>query len=203
MNRNLSELSLDAALDQLEAEAASFSRRQVAAFYGVCGRKLLFLYEDFVRKYGFGDLAVFAEAATKSQSFAMGHSIAVELVQALLLQIEEVIPDGEYFDAPDSTFAQDVAICFDAAVRAIDPGQSVSASWVQYVMEPAIIKCAERQTGLIDPGQDVSWRETALSDFSLRKSFESAFDLISKIKTHSTLTLSDFETLGEVANGLV
>ena len=55
--------------------------------------------------------------------FNLGESYPVPLSKLvrLIQEIANVIPDGEKFDAPESTFAQDVAICMDAAVRASDP----------------------------------------------------------------------------------
>src|SRR5436305_5174906 len=163
----MSDLSMDAALDRLQSEAAKLSRPQAAAFFAICERSLFPLYEDFVHKNGWGDPAVLRAAEAHSLSFATGHRPDHEVADRLLQEIADVIPDGEKFDPPESTFAQDVAICMDAAVRASDPQQVVNPAWVQYVLEPATVTVAEKETGSLDPGsgeQGELWRMEALRD---------------------------------------
>jgi hypothetical protein len=61
----------------------------------------------------------------------------------LLDAIASATPHGDDFDAPDSTFAQDAAICVDAALRAAF-GQQLNPQWIEYALEPMTAALAVR-----------------------------------------------------------
>ena len=200
----LRKFSLDDALDHLQAEVEGLSRRQVAAFFAICGEALFPLYMQFVSVTGWGDPDVLRTGGLFALEFATGG----EAMSAsnLLEAIAKVTPDGERFDAPESTFAQDVAICMDAAVRAATLEEKINPSWVEYALEPSIIVASEEQTGYIDPGSSIEadkWRVIALRHPGLLRAFETAFALLAILKANATPNSSDIVRLRLLAVGLL
>ncbi len=199
-------LSLDAALDRLQTEVGGLSRRQAAAFFAVCGRALFPLYEDFVRQTGWGDPKVLRAAESLALEFAAGTAPQPEKTSQLLEAVAAATPDGERFDAPGSTFAQDVAICMDAALRATDPAEEINPGWVEYALEPATIAASEEQTGFTDPGTSEvgnEWRDRALGHSGLRDAFRAAEKLIRLASKKSTFSAADISALRRIASGLL
>ncbi|MBE0656088.1 MAG: DUF416 family protein [Bryobacteraceae bacterium] len=199
-------ISLDAALDRLQAEVGGLSRRQAAAFYAVCGRALFPLYEEFVQQTGWGDPNVLRAAESLALKFAAGAAPQREKASQLLEEVAAAIPDGERFDAPGSTFAQDVAICMDAALRATIAAEEVNPGWIEYALEPATIAAAEEQTGFTDPGTSEAgeeWRAHALRHPGLRDAYQTASDLIALTAKRSTFRAEDLANLRDVASGLL
>jgi hypothetical protein len=198
--------SLDDALDQLQAGVASLSRRQAAGFFAICGDALFPLYLRFVKQSGWGDPDVLRVAKKYAVEFAMGGPSHDEGTSTLLDNIANVIPDGERFDAPQSTFAQDVAICIDAAVRYSNVTEKIDPRWVEYTLEPAMIVASKEQTGYLDPGTSIEaeeWRATALNHVGLRRAFEASAKLLGIIAMKPSLSLSDVTNLRFVAAELL
>jgi hypothetical protein len=199
-------LSLDEALDRLRAGVASLSRRQAAAFFAICGEALFPLYLRFVEQSGWGDPDVLRAAEKSALEFAAGGSPRPESTSALLEAIAAVTPDGERFDAPESTFAQDVAICMDAAVRSSNQAEKINPGWVEYVLEPATVAASEEQTGYLDPGDSIQaeeWRATALKHSGLRRAFETSAELIRVLAMKPSVSSSDVAELRSLAAGLL
>lgn len=199
-------LSLDAALDRLQGGVASLSRRQAAAFFAICGDALFPLYLRFVQRYGWGDPDVLRAAEKSALEFAAGGSSHAESASALLHSIADVVPDGERFDAPQSTFAQDVAICMDAAVRCSSQVEKINPAWVEYVLEPATVAVSEEQTGCLDLGSSMeaqNWRATALNHVGLRRAFETSAELLRIIAVKPSVSPSDITVLRSLAVGLL
>lgn len=203
--KTLESLSLDEALDVLQSGMAGMSRRQQAAFFGVSGEALFPLYLQFVKQTGWGDPDILRSAAHSALGFATGGEPIGESTNDLLTSIAAVTPDGERFDAPESTFAQDVAICIDAAVRSTDTSEEVNPAWIEYVLEPATIMASEEQTGYIDPGASAAgkeWRATALKHPGLRTAFETCSELLRILKSKESVSPSDLADLRLLAAGL-
>ena len=78
---------------------------------------------------------------------------AAPLPQAteLLAELQTAMPD-KLVEAPQSTFAQDVVICIDAAVRAATTTENVKPAWVQYALEPITMMTRQQETGFYDLG---------------------------------------------------
>ena len=129
-----------------------------------------------------------------------------ERTSALLEAIAAVTPDGERFDAPESTFVQDVAICMDAAVRSSDQTEEINPGWVEYVVEPATVAASEEQTGYLDAGDSIEaeeWRATALRHSGLRRAFETSAELLRVLAMKPSLSSSDVAELRPLAAGLL
>jgi hypothetical protein len=200
------DLSLDAALDRLQAEVGVLSRRQTAAFFAVCGGILLPLYEEFVHQTGWGDPSVLRAAESFALEFAAGAAPQGEAVSRLLDAVAAVIPDGEHFDAPGSTFAQDAAICMDAALRASSLSEEINPGWIEYALEPATIAAAEELTGFTDLGTSeagIEWRAGALKHPGLLHAYQAAERMAKLAAKRSTFNAEDLSDLRSAAAGLI
>jgi len=200
-DRLSSSLSLDAALDRLQRRIAGLNRKQATVLFAVCGNALLPFYEKFVAKSGWGDISILRRAAAFAAGYAVGEVSEKEDSKLLLNEIATVVPDGERFDAPGSTFAQDAAICLDAAVRTTNPNESFNPAWIEYVLEPATQIAAEEQTGYLDLGttdEGKRWRQQALTHPGLFRAYQTIWQLIDIVEVRQTFRrdeLAEMETM--------
>jgi hypothetical protein len=179
----------------------------MAAFFAVAGEALLPLYVAFSQKNEWGDPRIMKEAVTKALGYATGGSSLQESADSILKSIEDITPDGERFDAPDSTFAQDAAICIDAAVRAGNPKEELNPAWVEYALQPAITMLCEEQTGYLELGSSEranAWRSHALKHPGLQRAFEALSAMAEFLKERGEKIGSpDLETLRQWASQLL
>jgi|GEM_PF-2902269 len=199
-------LSLDEALNQLTLRTGKLSRRQIAALAASCGHALFPLYEYFVDQHGWGNPEVLNSAEMLAMRFAAGGETAADLVQELRMTLEAVVPDGEYFDSPGSTFAQAVTICMDVALCAIDPLAEINPGWVEYALEPVSITAVEEATGFTDLGsgkEAEEWSMTALRHHNVGSAYTAMWDLLELVETRSTFSSIDFVALHSLASGLM
>ena len=199
-------MSLDAALAKLVDGVSELSRRQAAAVFSLCGEALFPLYEEFVRETGWGDPAAVLAAKTLALDFAIGGEVRNPEALDLLEKLASASPDGEEFDAPGSTYAQDVVICVDAALRATIDSEPIRPEWIEFAVEPITQFVCEDQTGFLDLGGDGeadAWKRQALADERLRRAFEGVNALISRIRTSHFVAIEDLGELRVIASHLV
>lgn len=199
-------MSLDAALAKLVDDVSGLSRRQTAAVFSLCGEALFPLYEEFVRETGWGDPAGVLAANTVAFDFAVGGEVLNTEALALLETLASASPDGEEFDAPGSTYAQDVVICVDAALRTTIASETIRPEWIEFALEPITQFVCEDQTGFLDLGGDAEaevWNRQALDDDRLRRAFEAVKALIARIRTSHFLPIEDLTELRIVASCLI
>lgn len=110
---------LDDETESIEKALASLPRAQLAAFFAVCGERLLPLYSSFSSVEGWGDPKCLRDGLDAVWSNLSGG--AAPDVSRLLDSLEEVTPHSDDFATPSSSYAQDAVICVDAALRAIWP----------------------------------------------------------------------------------
>jgi len=167
-------LSLDQALDLLISRTARLSRVQMAALFGCLGTALLPLYIRFSEKNGWGNPDLLRTALEAALGYAMGGPELRRTGTSMVQSIANVTPDEQEFETPESTFAMDVAICVDAAVRAADPEQDVDPRWIEYALDPSVITLCEQETGYLDLGSSTradEWRSQALKNPQLSGAF--------------------------------
>jgi len=202
---HLENLPLDDALSFIEKEVSMLSRDKMAALFGIAGEALLPLYISFNKKHDWGNPKILHEACRQVLLFAIGSNDMREIISSMKQDIADATPDGEKFDAPESTFAQDVAICIDAAIRCADLNETVNPGWIEYALEPAIQMTCEQQTGFLDSGSldDDNWQMHALQHGGLRKAFECCLGLIRFLQNRNVLSDSDIQQLKSDAKNLL
>jgi Protein of unknown function (DUF416) len=124
----------DEELERLARALDELTSRQQAAFFWVVASALSPLYEEFSVQHGRGDPAAVRTALSAVRAaFAAGSGL--DDVQAMLDALLVQTPHGDDVDGIDGTYAQDVTICTDAAVRAA-AGLEIDGDWMHYVVEP-------------------------------------------------------------------
>jgi uncharacterized protein YjaG (DUF416 family) len=206
MSKNvLSETRLDRALNDLGVRLGCLSRRQQAAFFLACGEGLFPLYERFQERTGWGNAESLRAASAAALAFVVG-GVPVVNIDRWLRALEEAIPDGEKFDAPESTYAQDVVICFDAAVRASVLSEPVNVAWVEYPLEPAKIAACLEETGFTDLGssdRERAWRDLAVDHPRVRNALSACGAMIDFIMSNPSFGRPEWDGLRLIANGLL
>lgn len=186
-------------VEKLEAGISGLSRLQQAAFFATCGDRLLPMYADFSRKSGWGDAQYLSNVIDEVWCCL---SVGSSMDAYVLRRIEEITPHGDDFDAPGSTFAQDAAICVDAAVRAVLPSETIDAGWVEFALEPARIAACIEQTGNIDMGSDAdgtAWENQAVDHPFVKSEAEFLADTIEFLRRRNSLSDADILSLREAA----
>jgi hypothetical protein len=171
------------------------------------GAAMLPIYLRFSERNYWGDVAVLRAALDAAFRYAEGELDFLGDGESILKSIAEITPNEDQFEVPESTFAMDVAICVDAAVRAFDPKQSVEPAWVEYAMDPVITTLCEQQTGYLDlgssPESDV-WRAQALKNPGLSGAFEAVSEMVDVLsRPESPINQELLETLKPLAARLV
>ena len=119
------------------------------------------LYETFVRKHSWGDTHVLRRELDGIWSALGGVSTGPNAES--LARLELISPDGEFFDSPDSAYAQDVVICVDASVRALLADEKHEGEWSEFAVEPVPTMACERITGYLSvEGEERTHVETQI-----------------------------------------
>ena len=126
----LQKLSLDEALDKIQNGIARLSRPKMAVFFATCADTLLPLYDEFFVTNQWGDPQGLRRVIRAACQYAAGVG-DIPAAQDMGDMVQKATPDGDKFDAPESTFAQDVAICVDVALRAISRGAEFDPAWIE------------------------------------------------------------------------
>jgi hypothetical protein len=200
-------LSLDEGLDLLQSRVARLSRPNLAAFYGSIGAAMLPIYVRFSDNNRWGDVAVLDAALDAAFAYAEEKSDVPRDNESMLESISKVTPNEDQFETPEVSFAMDVAICVDAAVRASDPEQSIEPAWVEFALDPVIVTLCEQQTGYLDLGsspEEDAWRRQALKNPVLKSAFEAVLEMVD-LFSHVELPINQelLRTLQRLATRLV
>jgi hypothetical protein len=142
---------------------------------------MLPIYIRFSERNHWGDALVLAEALDAAFGYAVGKSDLRGSGESILASISAVVPDENEFEVPESTFAMDVAICVDAAVRACDPETKVESAWIEYALDPIITALCEQQTGYLHLGSSHRagvWAAHALRIPELKGAFEAFEEMV-------------------------
>jgi uncharacterized protein YjaG (DUF416 family) len=173
---------MDACLDELQDALSGLQRRSLATFFAACAERLLPLYQYFWNKEQWGNPQLMREVLDDVWRHLEGEDMPD--VKRRLEEVGLLVPHGDDFDAPDSTFAQDAAICVDAALRAISIDENVDVRWVEYSIEPARIAACMEETGFMELGSTEAraWEARALNNAKLRSDVDLCRDMIRSLK---------------------
>ena len=116
-------------------------------WFAYVAERIMPLYETFVRKHSWGDTHVLRQELDGIWSALGGVSTSPNAES--LARLELISPDGEFFDSPDSTYAQDVVICVDASVRALLANEKLEGGWSWFAVEAVHTMACERITGYL------------------------------------------------------
>lgn len=174
-------------LDEMQAALSGLQRHSLATFFASCAERLLPLYEYFWEKEQWGNPQLMREALDDAWDYLEGGDRPD--TKRRLEDISTLIPHGGDFDAPDSTFAQDAAICVDATMRASSTDENVDVRWVEYSIEPALIAACIEETGFMELGsaEASAWENGALNNAKLRSELELYRDIIQSLKQEEPL----------------
>jgi Protein of unknown function (DUF416) len=133
-------------------------------WFAYVAERLMPLYVAFVRKHEWGD-AKRLQQELDGVWDALSHRTTGPNAD-VLSRLESMIPSGERFDSPDSTYAQDVIICVDAAVRALLDGEALVGEWAEFAVEPTYTMVSKRLTGYLAVEGDARglWEARLLED---------------------------------------
>jgi uncharacterized protein YjaG (DUF416 family) len=130
-------------------------------WFAYVAERIMPLYETFVRKHSWGDTHVLRQELDGIWLALGGVSTGPNAES--LARLELISPDGEFFDSPDSTYAQDVVICVDASVRALLANEKLEGEWSEFAVEPVRTMACERITGYLSvEGEERTHVETQI-----------------------------------------
>jgi len=130
-------------------------------WFAYVAERIMPLYETFVRKHSWGDTHVLRQELDGIWLALGGVSTGPNAES--LARLELISPDGEFFDSPDSTYAQDVVICVDASVRALLANEKLEGEWSEFAVEPVRTMTCERITGYLSvEGEERTHVETQI-----------------------------------------
>jgi uncharacterized protein YjaG (DUF416 family) len=140
---------------------ANLPRSRFSLWFAYVAERIMPLYETFVRKHSWGDTHVLRQELDGIWLALGGVSTGPNAES--LARLELISPDGEFFDSPDSTYAQDVVICVDASVRALLANEKLEGEWSEFAVEPVRTMACERITGYLSvEGEERTQLETQI-----------------------------------------
>jgi uncharacterized protein YjaG (DUF416 family) len=153
----MTERVLDSWVAKMASELDELPRRSFGMFFAYLAERLMPLYFAFQKKHLWGD-ATELRRHLDSVWLAFDQK-AVSVPQSVLRRLEALTPSGERFDSPDSTYAQDVVVCVDAAVRSLISQEVLDGNWVEYAVEPVKTRASIESTGFssIEGAAAASW----------------------------------------------
>jgi uncharacterized protein YjaG (DUF416 family) len=117
-------------LDELIADLGRLDNRKQAAVFAALAERNLPAYEEFTRRLSWGDFGLMrslVDCCWRALTTGEGCELDDE-------RLSSVVPPGDRFDAPASTYAQATAILVDAAVKA--SLGNPEPKWLEYALEP-------------------------------------------------------------------
>jgi uncharacterized protein YjaG (DUF416 family) len=127
------------------------TRRKFSAWFAYAAERIFPLYSNFCEMHGWDQELALRKELDRVWFVVTGSRPSKEVSQASLDIVARLTPHGDDFDAPNSTFAQDVAICVDCAIRALLPDEEINGEWCEFAIEPAIIRATEEAYGFLSP----------------------------------------------------
>lgn len=182
----------DQVLDELGEKIQALSRIQQAVFFASCGEVLLPSYDSFREKSGWGSIEALKKGLSVAWQFAK--TGVDRSVNEVISSLESATPHSDDFDLIECKFAQDVAICIDAAVRAASPEYKVEGTWVEYALEPLKTKICLDELDLLDVGSDEvgrRWLDNLAVSELMRSAINECFEVISYLRKITLVTEED------------
>lgn len=139
--------SIEDWIQRTSVRLANLPRSRFSMWFAYVAERIMPLYETFVRKHSWGDTHVLRQELDGIW-LALG-GISTGPNAESLARLELISPDGEVFDSPDSTYAQDVVICVDASVRALLANEKLEGEWSEFAVESVCTMACERITGYL------------------------------------------------------
>jgi len=188
--------TFDKVLNQLIDQVNKLPLMAKAAFFAAASEALFPLYEDFAKKKEWGDPRLLREAIDGVALYVAGAQDRPDL--NMLLAVERLVPHGDDFDAPMSTYAQDAVICVDVALRLILGDKNASVSALEFALEPVRTVIAIEQLGCLDPGSSLeaqSWWDRLPDEPRMAKAIKFLESLVIQL-TEEVITPSFVRTVG-------
>jgi uncharacterized protein YjaG (DUF416 family) len=139
--------SIDEWIERTSVRLANLPRSRFSMWFAYVAERIMPHYEAFVRKHSWGDAPLLRQELDGIWSALGGGSTGPNAES--LARLDLISPDGEVFDSPDSTYAQDVVICVDASVRALLANEELKGEWSWFAVEPVDTMACERITGYL------------------------------------------------------
>ena len=153
--------SIEDWIERTSDRLANLPRSRFSIWFAYVAERIMPLYETFVLKHSWGDPHVLRQELDGIWSALGGVSTGPNAES--LARLELISPDGEFFDSPDSTYAQDVVICVDASVRALLANEKLEGEWSEFAVEPVRTMACERITGYLSvEGEERTHVETQI-----------------------------------------
>ena len=153
--------SIEDWIQRTSVRLANLPRSRFSMWFAYVAERIMPLYETFVRKHSWGDTHVLRQELDGIWLALGGVSTGPNAES--LARLELISPDGEFFDSPDSTYAQDVVICVDASVRALLANEKLEGEWSEFAVEPVRTMACERITGYLSvEGEERTQLETQI-----------------------------------------
>jgi uncharacterized protein YjaG (DUF416 family) len=177
---------LDEEIEKLERRLAVLPAPLFATFFAYWAEKLFPLYLRFEAIHSWGN----------SKALRNGLDIVWRCLSSgspnneprLIDKLQEIIPNGETFDAPDSTYAQDAVICVDSALRALTEGKTIDAAWVEFVLEPFTCSVSLAKTDMLsEEGVEADqWARLIISDPQMNAALEECDKVLRLLESKRT-----------------
>ena len=139
--------SIEDWIQRTSVRLANLPRSRFSMWFAYVAERIMPLYETFVRKHSWGDTHVLRQELDGIWLALGGVSTGPNAES--LARLELISPDGEFFDSPDSTYAQDVVICVDASVRALLANEKLEGEWSEFAVESVCTMACELITGYL------------------------------------------------------
>lgn len=153
--------SIEDWIQQTSVRLATLPRPRFSLWFAYVAERIMPLYETFVRKHSWGDAHILRQELDGIWSALGGVSAGPDAES--LARLDLISPDGEIFDSPDSTYAQDVVICVDASIRALLANEKLKGEWSEFAVEPVCTMACERITGYLSvEGEERAQVETQI-----------------------------------------
>jgi uncharacterized protein YjaG (DUF416 family) len=153
--------SIEDWIQQTSVRLANLPRSRFSMWFAYVAERIMPLYETFVRKHGWGDAHLLRQELDGIWSALGGVSTGPNAES--LARLDLITPEGEFFDSPDSTYAQDVVICVDASIRALLANEKLEGEWSWFAVEPVDTMACKRITGYLSvEGEERTHVETQI-----------------------------------------
>ncbi len=174
---------LDSWIADFARKLDKLPRRSFGLFFAYLAERLMTLYLAFERKHRWGDAAELRRVLDLVWSELEQPTSAAS--SSMLRRLEALTPSGEEFDSPDSTYAQDVVVCVDAAVRSLVPSETLAGDWVEYAVEPVKTRASIRSTGFasVEGADAVGWEMQLMRDPAVAEFLADCEALLSRLQT--------------------
>lgn len=190
-------------VEKLANRLDGLNRRMQAAAFAVLARALLPLAAVPPMRDAWDTSAV-EEAVDRATGFACD-SVTPDNGQ-LLERLRESTPHGDEMDAPESSYAQAISICADAALRAALPAHEVKGIWLEYSLDPLLSSLCERDLGVVDIGSstaELEWRSRISMDPAMRDALDFINAVLMSLSGKGAVSRAELERLHSLGRVLL